>query len=119
MTPTVVLPVVVGALVAAGVWLMTTRHLTRVVLGVVLLGNGVNLLLLSAGGPAGRAPIAGSGQGPVSDPLPQAMVLTAIVITLGITAFLLALSHRTATLTGDDEVGDDDEDRRVRGDDAL
>lgn len=118
MSPTVVLPVVVGVLVAAGVWLMTTRNLTRVVLGVVLLGNGVNLLILSAGGPSGRAPI-GPGRGPVSDPLPQAMVLTAIVITLGITAFVLALSYRTATLTGDDEVGDDDEDRRVRGDDAL
>lgn len=119
MTPTVVLPVVVGVLVAAGVWLMTTRNLTRVVLGVVLLGNGVNLLILSAGGPTGRAPIREAGTGPISDPLPQAMVLTAIVITLGITAFVLALSYRTAVLTGDDEVGDDDEDRRVRGDDAL
>lgn len=119
MTPTVVLPVVVGVLVAVGVYLMTTRHLTRVVLGVLLLGNGINLLLLSAGGPTGRAPVEGSGSGPITDPLPQALVLTAIVITLAITTFLLALTYRTADLTGDDAVGDDDEDRRTRGDDDL
>ncbi len=115
MTPTVVLPLVIGVVVATGVYLMTTRHLSRVVLGVVLLGNGVNLLLLSAAGPAGRPPIVEGGEGAMSDPLPQAMVLTAIVITLAISTFLLAVVYRRSRLSGDDVIEDDDEDRRVRG----
>ncbi len=49
----------------------------------------------------------------MSDPLPQAMVLTAIVITLGMTAFLLALAYRSWHLNGHDEVQDDVEDRRI------
>jgi multicomponent Na+:H+ antiporter subunit C len=49
----------------------------------------------------------------MSDPLPQIMILTAIVITLGMTAFLLALAYRNWTLTGNDEVQDDVEDRRI------
>ena len=50
----------------------------------------------------------------MSDPLPQALVLTAIVITLGTTAFLLALAYRSWQLTGHDEVQDDVEDRAIR-----
>lgn len=119
MSPTVVLPLVVGVVVASGVYLMTARHLSRVVLGVVLLGNGINLLLLSAAGPAGRPPIEGSGPGASSDPLPQAMVLTAIVITLAITTFLLAVVYRRSRTSGDDMIEDDDDDRRVRGDADL
>ncbi len=119
MTPTVVLPLVIGVVVAAGVYLMTSRHLSRVVVGVVLVGNGVNLLILSAAGPAGRAPIEGSGAGEMSDPLPQAMVLTAIVITLAITTFLLAVVYRRSRLSGDDVIEDDDDDLRVRGDAGL
>ena len=56
MTPTIVLPVMIGGLYAAGVYLLLDRSLTRVLLGFVLLGNATNLLLLSTGGPAGLAP---------------------------------------------------------------
>ncbi|HVM03152.1 MAG TPA: NADH-quinone oxidoreductase subunit K, partial [Acidimicrobiales bacterium] len=80
---------------------------------LALLGHGANLLLLLAGGRAGRAPIVGAGDGPVADPLPQALALTAIVITFGITAFLLALAYRSWLLRHDDEVEDDVEDRRI------
>ncbi|MEH1169177.1 Na(+)/H(+) antiporter subunit C [Micromonospora sp. CPCC 205539] len=111
--PTLVLVLAVGVLVACGVILLLERSLTRILLGVILTGNGVNLLIL-LGGRSGRAPIVGTG--PVdgmSDPLPQAMVLTAIVITFGLTAFLLAVAYRSWYLTGDDEVPDDLEDRQI------
>ncbi|MEV4200376.1 Na(+)/H(+) antiporter subunit C [Micromonospora globbae] len=111
--PTAVLVVAVGVLVSCGVRLLLERSLTRILLGVVLLGNGVNLLIMM-GGRSGGAPVVGTG--PVdrmSDPLPQAMVLTSIVITFGLTAFLLAVAYRSWYLTGDDEVPDDVEDRQI------
>ncbi|MDT0446977.1 NADH-quinone oxidoreductase subunit K [Streptomyces johnsoniae] len=90
--------VVVGGLFAAGVHLMLQRSLTRILLGFIVLGHGTNLLLLTTGG---------------ADPLPQAMALTAIVITFGVTTFLLALAYRSWRLSGHDEVPDDIEDRRI------
>jgi multicomponent Na+:H+ antiporter subunit C len=111
--PTLVLVIAVGVLFATGVSLLLERSLTRILLGVLLMGNGVNLLIL-LGGKAGNAPIVGTG--PVeemSDPLPQAMVLTAIVITFGLSAFLLAIAYRSWHLTGNDEVQDDLEDRKI------
>jgi multicomponent Na+:H+ antiporter subunit C len=114
MTPNLVLVLVIVALITVGVYLLLERSLTRVLLGLTIIGNGVNLLFLVAGGAAGGAPI--MGRTPVaemSDPLPQAMVLTAIVITLGITAFLATIAYRSWQLHGHDEVQDDLEDRRV------
>ena len=103
----------VAVLFGCGVILLLERSLTRILLGVILLGNGVNLLIL-LGGRSGGAPIVGTGAvGQMSDPLPQAMVLTAIVITFGFTAFLLAVAYRSWYLTGDDEVPDDLEDRQI------
>jgi multicomponent Na+:H+ antiporter subunit C len=114
MTPTVVLPVVIGGLYAAGIYLMLDRSLTRVVLGFLLVGNATNLLVLSAGGPAGRAPIVGTAAPEeMSDPLPQALVLTAIVITFGISAFFLAVIHRSWRLGRQERIEVDEEDRRV------
>ena len=116
MTPTVVLPVLVGVLYTAGVYLLLDRSLTRVVLGFLLLGNATNLLLLSTGGPAGRAPIVGRADPEqMNDPLPQALILTAIVITFGVSAFLLAMVHRSWRLVRQEVVEIDEEDRRVAG----
>jgi multicomponent Na+:H+ antiporter subunit C len=116
MTPTVVLPVVIGGLYAAGVYLLLDRSLTRVLVGFLLLGNATNLLLLSAGGRGGRAPILGYATADeMSDPLPQALILTAIVITFGVSAFVLAMIHRSWTLARNEAVGTDEEDRRVAG----
>jgi multicomponent Na+:H+ antiporter subunit C len=112
-TPNVTLVVAVVVLVTVGVYLLLERSLTRVLIGLIALGNGINLLFLVAGGAAGSAPIIGLGGGAMSDPLPQAMVLTAIVITLGMTAFLLAMAYRSWQLNQHDEVQDDLEDRRV------
>ena len=109
-----VLAVLAGVLYAVGTYLLLQRTLTRIIVGLVLLGHGANLLLLVAGGPGGTAPI-GAPPFPagVSDPLPQALALTAIVITFGVTAFLLALAYRSWLLTRGDEVEDDVEDRRI------
>jgi multisubunit Na+/H+ antiporter MnhC subunit len=113
MSPNLVLVIVVGVLFATGVTLLLERSLTRVLLGVLLLGNGVNLLIL-LGGRAGGAPLVNvTPDEEMSDPLAQAMVLTAIVITLGMTAFLLAMAYRSWQLIGHDEVQDDLEDRLI------
>ena len=114
MTPTVVLPVVIGGLYAAGVYLLLDRSLTRVLLGFLLLGNATNLLLLSASGPAGEPALVGAAEPEeMGDPLPQALVLTAIVITFGVSAFLLAVIHRSWRLVREEVVQIDEEDRRV------
>src|SRR5699024_3135994 len=103
-----------GVLVACGVYLMLERTLSRIVLGFVMLGNGVNLLFIIAAGTPGLPPFQGTAEAEeMTDPLPFAMVLTAIVISLGITAFGMALAYRAWQLFGHDEVPDDVEDRRV------
>jgi len=104
----------VAVLFAAGTYLILQRTLTRIILGIGLIGNGANLLLVVSAGPPGRPPlIADDGTGGFADPLPQALALTAVVITFGLTAFLLALAYRSWQLTHDDEVEDDVEDRRI------
>lgn len=128
MSPTIVLTIAIGGLVATGVYLLTSRHLTRVVLGVLVAGNGVNLLIIAAAGRAGRAPVL-DPDGEItletaaesSDPLPQALVLTAIVITFAVTAFLLAMAYRTSRIEGtrgDDVVRDTSPQGRSRGEAA-
>ena len=120
MTPTIVLPVIIGGLYAAGVYLLLDRSLTRVLLGFLLMGNATNLLLLSTGGPAGLAPILGYAEpDEMSDPLPQALILTAIVITFGIASFLLAIIYRSWRLVRQEVVGVDEEDRRVARREAM
>src|SRR5690625_1182898 len=114
MSGNMTLAVIVGVLFAAGVYLVLERSLTRVLLGTVLMGNGANLLILMAGGAAGGPPLVGvTPEGEMSDPLPQAMILTAIVITLGMTAFLLAMAFLSCQLERHDEVQDDVAERRV------
>lgn len=112
----VTMAVVVGGLFTVGFYLMLQRPLMRIVLGFIVLGHGTNLLLLVAGGAPGDPPIVAggtSGFGRFADPLPQAMALTSIVITFGLTAFLLALAYRSWRLSGHDEVQDDLEDRLI------
>lgn len=102
-----------AVLCGCGTWLMLDRHLSRVVVGVGLLGHGVNVVLMMAGVGGSRPAFVGGETTDFSDPLPQAMALTAIVITFGVIAFLLALAYRSWSVTGDDQVEDDIEDRRV------
>lgn len=106
-----VLALVVAVLVGCGVYLLLQRTLTRIVIGLAMMSHGVNLLLLLAGGRAGDAPLAGAAE--PADPLPQALALTAIVISFGVSAFLLVLAYRSWQLRRDDEVENDVEDRRI------
>ena len=115
MTTNLVLILTAAAVVGCGVYLLLERSLTRVLVGLVMLGNGVNMLFLVAAGRAGGAPIVGVTEAAeMTDPLPEALVLTAIVITLGTTSFLLAMAYRSWQLAGHDDVQDDVEDALVR-----
>lgn len=111
---TVVLAAAAAALFGCGTYLLLQRQLTRIIIGLALLAHGANLLVvLSAGGRGQPTFVDGEAAGNLLDPLPQAFVLTAIVITFGTTSFLLALAYRSWLLTRDDEVQDDIEDRLV------
>lgn len=114
MTVSLALLIAGGVLIGAGCFLIMDRSIMRILAGFLLAGNGVNLLYLVASGRAGLAPIIGEPESAIADPLPQAMVLTAIVISLAVSAFLLALSYRSFQLDGHDEVSDDVEDDLVR-----
>ena len=116
MTVSLVLVVVMAVLIACGVYLLLERSLTRIVLGFLLIGNGVNLLILIMGGRSGLAPIFDESIDPsdYNDPLPQALILTAIVITFAVSAFLLALIYRSWRLANADDVSDDPDDVALR-----
>ena len=102
----------IGVLAGTGTYLVMHRTLTRIVLGLGLLGNAINLLILTAGDGPGEPPIIGR-DGDFTDPVPQALVLTAIVIGFGVVSFLLAMAYRAWTIDGNDEVEDDIADRRL------
>ena len=115
MDVSLVLIIVMGVLYACGVYAMLERSLTRVLIGFLLLGNATNLLLLIVMGRPGIAPFFGAGDPEdMSDALPQALTLTAIVITFAISAFLLALIYRSWQLGQADTVEDDAADIAVR-----
>ena len=115
MSVSFVMVLAMGVLIAAGIYLMLERSLTRVLLGFILLGNGVNLLIILTAG-RGAPPLTDgknlSTEG-MSDPLPQALILTAIVITFAVTAFLLAMIYRSWRLMRADSLQDDDTDLQV------
>ncbi len=116
MTAYLVPLILIGGLTSAGVYLLLERNLTRMLLGLLLIGNAVNLLILTVGGPSGNPPIYGrtsNGSTTDADPLAQGMILTAIVISMGIAAFVLALAYRSYQLTTVEEVSNDPEDTRV------
>lgn len=103
---------VAAVLAGCGTWLLLQRRLSRIIIGVGLLGHAANLLLLVSGGRRGGEPLVGLGdEADFADPLPQALALTAIVITFGITTFLLAVGFRAWQVSRDDEVEDAVEDR--------
>ncbi len=108
----VVLALLIGVLAATGTALLLQRSLTRIVLGVGLLANAANLLVLAASARPAEAPIVGN-DGRLGDPVPQALILTAIVIGFALVSFLLAVAYRAWTISGNDQVEDDIEDRRL------
>lgn len=115
MSVNLTLLTVMGALYACGIYLIMERSLTRVLLGLMLLANATNLLILATGGYAGLAPMFSKDTDPgdYNDPLPQALILTSIVISFAVTAFMLGIIYRTWVLARRDEIQDDVEDIRV------
>ncbi|PRI11822.1 Na(+)/H(+) antiporter subunit C [Leucobacter massiliensis] len=122
MTMPLVLVAAMVVLYACGVYLLLDRTLTRVLLGFLLVGNATNLLIFLMTGSFGVAPLVGEESAEeMSDPLPQAFILTAIVITFGVSAFLLALIYRSWRLARglDDTVQDDEADLEIASTEAL
>jgi multicomponent Na+:H+ antiporter subunit C len=104
-----ILAIAAGVLYGAGFYLMLRRRLAQLIVGLGLLSNGTNLLIFTAGGlTRARAPIvpeeADDRIGAYADPVPQALVLTAIVIGFGVLAFSLVLAHRVHATTGSDDI---------------
>ncbi|MHA7176570.1 Na(+)/H(+) antiporter subunit C [Arthrobacter sp. Sr24] len=115
MSVNLTLLLVMGVLYSVGIYLLLERSLTRVLLGVMLLTNGTNILLLATGGYAGLAPIFNKDipADAFNDPLPQAFILTSIVISFAVTAFMLSLIYRSWLLSNADHIQVDREDLRV------
>jgi multicomponent Na+:H+ antiporter subunit C len=105
----VILAVVVGGLYAAGLYLMMRRSIVKLIIGLMLLGHAANLLIFTAGRlTRGRPPIIAAETGqliePYADPLPQALILTAIVIGFGVQAFAIVLLRRAYQTVGTDDL---------------
>jgi multicomponent Na+:H+ antiporter subunit C len=116
---TVMLAAAAAVLFGLGTYLLLQRKLSRIIIGLGLLTHGANILLITAGR-RGDPPIIGEGSpSTYADPLPQALALTAIVITFGVTTLLLALAYRSWLLTRDDEVQDDVGDRGIARSDVV
>ena len=103
-----VLAVVIGGLYAAGMYLMVRRSIVKMIFGLALLGNAANLLIFTVGRlTRGRPPHipldATLPSLPVADPVPQALILTAIVIGFGVQAFALVLIKRVYQTVGSDD----------------
>jgi multicomponent Na+:H+ antiporter subunit C len=103
-----VLAFVIGALYAAGLFMMLHRSAVKLIIGISLLGHAANLLIFTiAGLTRGRPPLvagAVSGRADVADPVPQALILTAIVIGFAVQAFAVVLIHRVVQAVGTDDL---------------
>lgn len=97
--------ILAGVLVTVAVYLLLSRNVIRMILGTAVLSHAVHLLLMVMGGlKKGSVPLIGEGEGSYTDALPQALILTAIVISFAVTAFLLVLAYRTYQETGTDDL---------------
>ncbi len=97
---------VIGVLFGCGTYLLLQANLLQIIVGLALFSHGANLALMVSGGlKRGRPPLLTIGA-PYADPLPQALILTAIVIGFGVTAFALVLAFRTKQVCGSNDVDD-------------
>lgn len=107
-----ILPLVIGALYGMGLYMMLRRSMVKLIIGLALIGHAANLLIFVAssgqGLVRGGPPIVAQGdtvpRGAIADPVPQALILTAIVIGFGVLAFALVLFHRTYAAAGTDDL---------------
>ncbi len=104
----ILMAILVGILYTAGVYMLLRRSILKFIIGIIFLSNATNLLVfLSAGLVAGKPVFLGGEEGDsgaYADPLPQALVLTAVVIGLGIVVYLLAIKYRFFSETGSDDL---------------
>lgn len=103
----IMMAIIAGFLFSAATYLILSKSLLRIIIGTGLLSHGTHLLLLTMGGLGGnKPPVVGDGVsvGDYADPLPQALILTAIVIAFGVTAFALVLAYRTYQEIGTDNM---------------
>jgi len=101
------LAIVAGALYATGLYLMLRRRLAQLIIGLSLVSNGSNILILSAAGVTRSSPPLITNGVPLesfADPVPQSLILTAIVIGFGVLAFSLVLAHRVQQSAGSDDI---------------
>lgn len=103
------LVLLVGVLYSAGIFMMLRRSMVKLLLGLLLIGNGANILIFLMGGlTKGKPPIIGENEtmftGPYADPVPQALILTAIVISFALTAFAIILLKKVYATTGSDDL---------------
>jgi len=99
--------IVIGVLFTIGTYLILSKTLLRVILGTSIIGHGVNLLILTMGGlKKGGPPLLGLKETLYTDPLPQALLLTAIVINFATTALILVLSYRAYHVLGTDDLAE-------------
>ncbi|MDD2555028.1 MAG: Na(+)/H(+) antiporter subunit C [Syntrophaceticus sp.] len=97
--------ILVGLLFAIGTYLILSKRILRIILGTSIIGYAVNLLILTMGGlKTGAPPILGQEALSFTDPLPQALLLTAIVINFATTALILVLSYRAYQELGTDDM---------------
>jgi len=97
--------ILIGILFTIGTYLILSKSLLRIILGTSVISHGVNLLILIMGGvKSGGPPLLGGFHTSYTDPLPQALILTAIVINFAITAFFLVLAYRTYQELGTDDM---------------
>ncbi|OZS77024.1 Na(+)/H(+) antiporter subunit C [Tetzosporium hominis] len=103
----IMMAIIAGFLFSAATYLILSKSLLRIIIGTGLLSHGTHLLLLTMGGLGGKsAPVVADGVTVADyvDPLPQALILTAIVISFGVTAFALVLAYRTYQEIGTDNM---------------
>lgn len=106
---TLILAVVVGALFAGGLYMMLRRNLVKILIGLLLLGHAANLFVFTLGRLVrGKPPLIPGGEAslmpPYADPVPQALILTAIVISFGVTAFAVILLRQAYLSLGTEDL---------------
>lgn len=105
----ILLAVMTGVLYAAGIYMILRRSLVKLILGLILLGNGVNLLIFLLGGiTKGKPPVIPDDPTGLVEvfaaPLPQALILTAIVISFGLQSFAIVLLKRAYKVVKTDDL---------------
>ena len=95
----------IGILVAVATYLILSRNIIRIILGTAVFSHAVHLLILTMGGlKQGNVPLLKEADAPYADALPQALILTAIVISFAVTAFILVLAYRTYQDVGTEDL---------------